>query len=67
VTRLKKRVERQVECGVVPHGVAKILAVTLHPGGLIGLREYRRRKEYLIAVGPLYARLVAAAAKKRAT
>jgi hypothetical protein len=65
VTKLKKRVARQVECGVVPHGVATIIAVALYPGGVIGLREHRRRREYMVEVGPLYARLVAAAARKR--
>lgn len=38
----------------VPHGVTPQLIVTIYPGGIIGLRENRRRKEYQLDCGTLY-------------
>lgn len=56
-------VKRTVRCEV-PHGVNPTIAVTLYPGGVLGLREARRRKEYTTSLGALYARLVAAEARQ---
>jgi hypothetical protein len=61
---LARPVRRRVRC-VVPHGVNPELVITLYPGGLIGLREHRRRRELHIAAGALYARLLAAEARAR--
>ena len=63
MTKLLKPVKRTATCQV-PHGVNPSLVITLHPGGTIGLRESRRRREYLIAAGRLYAQLVAAEAQQ---
>lgn len=64
MTKLVKPVKRTATCQV-PHGVNPSLVITLHPGGVIGLRESRRRREYLIAAGRLYAQLVAAEARQK--
>lgn len=37
-----------------PHGVAPAVVITLYPGGTIGLRELRRRKEVLLSAATLY-------------
>ena len=39
-----------------PHGVARSVVITLYPGGIIGLREHRRRKEVQLSAATLYAR-----------
>ena len=40
----------------VPHGVTPEMVITLYPGGQIGLRELRRRKEIRLDAGALYVR-----------
>lgn len=62
MTALSRPVRRSAKCRV-PHGVNPVLVITLYPEGLIGLREQRRRKEYTVDAGSLYARLVAAEAR----
>ena len=37
-----------------PHGVAERVVITLYPGGAIGLREVRRRKEVILNAATLY-------------
>ena len=37
-----------------PHGVAPSVVITLYPGGVIGLREHRRRKEVQVNAATLY-------------
>ena len=54
-----KKVVRKTRARV-PHGVKDQIVITLYPGGLIGLREHRRRKEYTLEVGALYLRAVRA-------
>jgi hypothetical protein len=51
----------------VPHGVKDTLVVAVYPGGMIGLRELGRRKEYTLEVGTLYVSAIRAEirAKKR--
>ena len=63
MTRLAKPVTRTAMCAV-PHGVNPTLVITLYPGGVIGLRESRRRKEYTVAAGTLYAQLVGAEVRR---
>ena len=60
--RLSRPVRRTTTSGPVPHGVKSEMVITLYPGGLIGLRELGRRREYTISAGVLYARLVGAEA-----
>lgn len=62
MTALTKRVVRKTR-GRVPHGVRAEIVVTLYPGGIIGLRELGRRKEYDFEVGALYSRAVLAEAR----
>jgi len=52
VTILKKPVSRRTETRV-SHGIAA-LVITLYPGGLIGIREARRRKEIRLDAAQLY-------------
>ncbi len=59
MTTIKKPVRRFATCAV-PHGIKADLAITLYPGGVIGLREKGRRREVQIAAGVLYAKLLAA-------
>lgn len=49
MTDLHKPVKR-IARGVAPHGFTPDVVVTLYPNGHIGLREARRRKEYLIPI-----------------
>lgn len=62
MTDLRRPVKRVARGCTVPHGVNPTLVIALHPGGVIGLRESRRRQEYLVEAGALYAQLVAKAA-----
>jgi len=57
----KKPVSRRV-LAAVPHGVRPRIAVTIYPNGVIGLREYKRRREYQLGVGALYVQAVASEA-----
>ncbi len=57
----KKPVARRVTAAV-PHGVNQKIAVTIYPNGVIGLREYKRRREYQLGVGVLYVQAVASEA-----
>ena len=54
MTDLLKPIRRVARNLRVPHGIKPDLVVTLHPGGLIGLRESGRRKEYALDIGELY-------------
>ena len=58
MTAATKPVRRKVRSAHVPHGVNPDIVVTIYPGAIIGLREARRRREYKVEVGALYARLV---------
>lgn len=60
-TDLKKVLRRGVVSNV-PHGVNPKIIVTLYPHGVIGLREYRRRHEYVLGIGALYVQAVHAEA-----
>ena len=55
MTALKKPV-RRTTTWAAPHGVAEQVVITLYPGGVIGLRESRRRKEVQLNAATLYTR-----------
>lgn len=57
MTDLTKPVRRSTAARV-PHGVTPRLIVTIYPGGLLGLREHRRRKEYHLDLGTLYVQAI---------
>lgn len=59
MTYLTKPVRRATRARV-PYGVNEIVIVTLYPGGVIGFREKKRRKEYQLDIGTLYVRAVVA-------
>lgn len=61
-TRCTKPTRRMVRAAV-PHGVNPDIVITVYPSGLIGLREARRRREYVLAVGLLYQQAVTAAGR----
>lgn len=65
MTLLKKPVSRRTETRV-SHAIAA-LVITLYPGGLIGIREARRRKEIKLDAGQLYLAALAQEAAKRRT
>lgn len=56
MTDLKRPVKRVARGLAVPHGVNPDLVINLYPGGVIGLREARRRKEVKISALTLYTR-----------
>ena len=58
MTAATRPVRRKVRSAHIPHGVNPDIVVTIYPGAVIGLREARRRREYKVEVGALYARLV---------
>ena len=62
-TELKKPLRRGITSNV-PHGVNPKIIVTLYPHGVIGLRESRRRREYMLGLGTIYVQAVAAAARE---
>lgn len=64
MTALTKPVKRSTPARV-PHGITPILVIMLYPGGMIGLRELGRRREYQVEAGALYARLVQAEVAER--
>jgi hypothetical protein len=64
MTALTRPVKRTATCAV-PYGVNPSIVIALYPGGVIGLREARQRKEYQVAAGTLYGQLVAAEAEKQ--
>lgn len=45
---------KRVVTARVPHGVNPQIVITIYPGGVIGLRELRRRKEYTLDTASLY-------------
>ncbi len=49
MTRLKRITRRTVDIPRTP-GLAPSIVVTMYPDGMLGLRELRRRKEYLIPI-----------------
>ncbi len=67
MTDLKRPVKRVARGLVVPHGVNPDLVISLYPGGVIGLREARRRKEVKVSAATLYtqALLAEVRAKRR--
>ena len=54
MTRATKPVSRVVSPRTLPHGVTPEIVITVYPGGVIGLRELRRRKEFRLDAGTLY-------------
>lgn len=56
MTDLKRPVKRVARGLAVPHGVNPDLVISLYPGGVIGLREARRRKEVKVSASTLYTR-----------
>ena len=44
MTELQKPLRRRVRTRAMPHGYRPELVVTLHPGGLVELREVRSRQ-----------------------
>lgn len=59
MTLLTKPVTRSTPWSA-PHGVARSVVITLYPGGIIGLREHRRRKEVKMDAATLYTRALLA-------
>jgi len=57
-----KPTRRRVRAAV-PYGVNPEIVVTIYPAGIIGLREGRRRREYVLPVGLIYQNAVKAAAR----
>jgi hypothetical protein len=45
MTDLQKPLRRKVRPRTMPHGYRPELVVTLHPGGMVELREVRSRRE----------------------
>lgn len=68
MTRLTKPVRRTTSVDA-PHGIASTLVIALYPGGVIGIREARRRKEIHLSAIALYERALveeaSAAARQR--
>jgi hypothetical protein len=67
MTRLAKPLKRRTTW-VGPWGVTQEVVITLYPGGVIGLREARRRKEVQLNAATLYVNALLAearAARKR--
>ena len=64
MTRLHKAVKRTV--ALVPRGGGSRLevVVTLYPGGVIGLRDKGRRKEYTLPLSTVYYLAAEAEARK---
>jgi hypothetical protein len=48
MTDLTKPIRRIARNAVSTHGLSADLVVTLYPGGILGLREPRRRQEWTI-------------------
>jgi hypothetical protein len=48
MTDLTKPVRRVARNVIHTHGIRPDVVVTLYPGGVLGLREHGRRKEYSI-------------------
>lgn len=59
MTSLSKPVRRSTPWRA-PHGVAPVVVITLYPGGIIGLREQRRRKEVKVEAATIYTRALLA-------
>ncbi len=64
-TRCHKPTRRVVRAQV-PFGCNPDIIITLYPSGVIGLREARRRREYVVGVGSIYQNAVLAAARAEA-
>lgn len=60
MTPLRKPVRRvaAVDPDTVPHGVSSTIVATLYPGGVLGLREARHRKEYVVHLGVILERAI---------
>lgn len=65
MTDLKRPVKRVARGLAVPHGVNPDLVISLYPGGVIGLREARRRKEVKVSALTLYTRALRDEARAR--
>lgn len=67
MTPLRKPVRRlaTVDPGTVPFNTNPNIVVSLYPGGVIGLREARHRKEYLVHVGVVLERAIVDEALQR--
>lgn len=62
---LKKPLRRKIYVNA-PHGVTPEIVVTLYPSGVIGMREARHRREYVLGLGGVYVQAVMAAARAEA-
>lgn len=65
MTDLRKPV-RRIGRGIASHGFSPDLAITLYPGGVLGIRELRRRKEYRVLIAGILERAVVAEVAARA-
>lgn len=65
MTKLLKPVKRSTEARHMPHGFKNELVITLYPGGIVGVRENRKRGEVTFDLGDLYARSLVRAAMTR--
>lgn len=54
MTALKKPLSRAVDRPNMPHGYKDRLILTIHPGGILEVRESRRRESVTLDVGILY-------------
>lgn len=66
MTILTKPVKRSTPWNA-PHGVARSVVITLYPGGIIGLREHKRRKEVKVDAATLYTRALLAETRQMRT
>jgi len=65
VTLCTKPTRRKVRANV-PFGVNPEIVLTIYPSGVIGLREARRRREYVVSIGIIYHNAVLASARAEA-
>ncbi len=64
-TRCTKPTRRVVRAAV-PHGVNPDIIITVYPSGVLGMRESRRRREYVVGIGLIYQNAVLAEARAEA-
>lgn len=64
-TACTKPVKRKVRANV-PFGVNPDIILTIYPSGVIGLRESRRRREYIVSIGMIYQNAVLQCARAEA-
>ena len=61
------RATKRVVTTHAPHGVRPNIVVSIHPNGMIGLRELGRRKEYELDIAALYVAALRAEIRNKKT